>query len=400
MAKCIPALALVATAGRAQVSGQVTDPATGAPIAHATVDIPQQFDRHTTTDAAGHFTIDHIADGRWIVRVRAASGAVRLAGVTVRDGAAPPLAITLATPTPVPISSSQSGTARPSRITMHPDAPEPATVGELTVESDSSAHLACVTGTVAGLPVTLRRAPTGAFVGLYAVPLEVTHPTVPVALTYRYADATEAHRDTTLAVTLPPAPPPSAPAAKREALRVAPVFTAPPTDTTKRRVAAEGELAHLVGTASLGTAPKWTEPFIRPRPGRITSPFGRGRMFNGTMTSQHTGTDFAGAIGDPVVAANRGVVVLVADFFLAGTVVYVDHGGGLLSAYFHLSNVHVAMGDTVGRGQLIGDVGKTGRVTGPHLHWVVRYGATSVDAMSALALAPIPATPLPESCGR
>jgi murein DD-endopeptidase MepM/ murein hydrolase activator NlpD len=334
--------------------------------------------------------------------VRAAGSTARLVGVTVHDGSAASLTITLPTSiaAPVPLPASVPSAAPSPRITMQPDAPEPATVGELTVETDSNAHLACVTGTVAGLPVTLRRAPTtGAFVGLYAVPLEVTHP-VPVALTYRYADATVAHHDTILAVTLPPAPPPSAPAAKREALRVAPVFTAPPTDTTKRRIAAEGELAHLVGTQSLGTPPLWSAPFLRPRPGRITSQFGRGRMFNGTMTSQHTGTDFAGAIGDPVVAANRGVVALVADFFLAGTVVYIDHGGGLLSAYFHLSNVHVAMGDTVARGQLIGDVGKTGRVTGPHLHWVVRYGTTSVDAMSALALAPIPSTPLPESCGR
>jgi murein DD-endopeptidase MepM/ murein hydrolase activator NlpD len=77
---------------------------------------------------------------------------------------------------------------------------------------------------------------------------------------------------------------------------------------------------------------------------------------------------------------------MIGDFFLAGTVVYLDHGGGLTSAYFHLSAVTVAVGDTVARGQRIGSVGATGRVTGPHLHWVVRYGTASVDPLDALEL--------------
>jgi murein DD-endopeptidase MepM/ murein hydrolase activator NlpD len=125
---------------------------------------------------------------------------------------------------------------------------------------------------------------------------------------------------------------------------------------------------------------------LRPRDTRITSGFGSGREFNGQVQSRHTGTDFAGAVGAPVRAAARGVVALVDTFYLAGRVIYIDHGEGLVSAYFHLSKQEVAAGDTVKAGRQIGLVGATGRVTGPHLHWVVRYGAISVDPLSFLAL--------------
>ncbi len=118
----------------------------------------------------------------------------------------------------------------------------------------------------------------------------------------------------------------------------------------------------------------------------MTSGFGTARVFNGTVTGRHLGTDFSGAIGAPVYAANAGRVALVADFYLAGTVVYLDHGEGLISGYFHLHRARVAIGDLVTRGQRIGDVGQSGRVTGPHLHWVTRYGGVSVDPMSVVRL--------------
>ena len=130
----------------------------------------------------------------------------------------------------------------------------------------------------------------------------------------------------------------------------------------------------------------WRTAFVRPRPSRITSFYGVGREFNGTVTSQHLGTDFAGKVGAPVRAAGRGVVRLVANFYLAGRAVYLDHGGGLMTAYFHLSRTVVVRGDTVAPGQLIGAVGRTGRATGPHLHWIARYGAVTVDPMSLFRL--------------
>ena len=130
--------------------------------------------------------------------------------------------------------------------------------------------------------------------------------------------------------------------------------------------------------------------FVRPRPTRVTSGFGGGREFNGKVESRHTGTDFQGRVGEPVLAAAPGVVALVGSFYLGGNVVYLDHGGGLTTGYLHLSETRVAVGDTVTGGQRIGSVGASGRVTGPHLHWILRYGEISVDPLSIFDLAPPP----------
>ena len=130
----------------------------------------------------------------------------------------------------------------------------------------------------------------------------------------------------------------------------------------------------------------WTASFVRPRNSVITSEFGSGRLFNGQLTARHLGVDFRGAMGEPVKAANRGVVALVDNFFLAGNVVYIDHGGGVVTSYFHLSKTLVHVGDVVKRGQLIGLVGNTGRVTGPHLHWAARYGAKTVNPLDLVGI--------------
>ncbi len=85
-------------------------------------------------------------------------------------------------------------------------------------------------------------------------------------------------------------------------------------------------------------------------------------------------------------ASNRGIVALVGDFFYGGISVYLHHGDGLMTVYFHLSRALVAGGDTVERGQIIGRVGVTGRVTGPHLHWQAQYGAVAFDPTDLLKL--------------
>ena len=172
-----------------------------------------------------------------------------------------------------------------------------------------------------------------------------------------------------------------------ERLRVAPTFGQEPDSALATRIKRESDRAADVAVQAHETPRLWSKPFLRPRDSRITSTFGRGREFNGTVTSRHMGTDFAGATGAPVRAANRGVVRALGTFYYGGNVVYVDHGGGLTSAYLHLSKQLVAEGDTVERGQVIGRVGATGRVTGPHLHLIVRYGRVTVDPMSLFALA-------------
>ena len=170
-----------------------------------------------------------------------------------------------------------------------------------------------------------------------------------------------------------------------EVLAVPPAFVRPDS-AAAARIQSEIAKSREVSRLSQERPRLWRGPFRLPRSSRITSPFGSARVFNGEVQSRHLGTDFAGAIGAPVRAAGRGVVALVADFYLAGRAVYIDHGAGLVTAYFHLSRADVRRGQTVVAGQRIGAVGRTGRVTGPHLHWVARYGAISVDPMSLLQL--------------
>lgn len=171
----------------------------------------------------------------------------------------------------------------------------------------------------------------------------------------------------------------------KERLTVAPRY-ARLDSATQARVDSEVSEARAVGRETHGTTRLWSGRFAAPRPGKVTSVFGSAREFNGEVTSRHYGTDFAGRVGAPVRAAGRGVVALVADFYLAGHAVYLSHGGGLMTGYFHLSRVDVAPGDTVARGEVIGGVGRSGRVTGPHLHWIARYGAITVDPMGLLEL--------------
>jgi murein DD-endopeptidase MepM/ murein hydrolase activator NlpD len=171
-----------------------------------------------------------------------------------------------------------------------------------------------------------------------------------------------------------------------ERLTVAPEFGAPLDSARQARLEREQARAREVSRQAHATPRLWTDEIVLPRASRVTSGFGGGREFNGRISSRHMGLDLQGAPGDTVTAAARGVVALVDSFLLAGNIVYLNHGGGLLSGYFHLSRQLVAQGDTVEAGTPIGLVGATGRVTGPHLHWVVRYGQTSVDPRSLVDL--------------
>lgn len=171
-----------------------------------------------------------------------------------------------------------------------------------------------------------------------------------------------------------------------ERLTVAPRFGSPLNEEDRARLARDRERAAQVARDARAAPRLWSLTMVMPRPSRVTSEFGTGREFNGQISSRHMGLDLQGFTGDTVVAAADGVVALVDGFLLAGNIVYLNHGGGLVSGYFHLTEQLVEAGDTVDAGTPIGRVGATGRVTGPHLHWVVRYGTTSVDPRSLLAL--------------
>lgn len=116
------------------------------------------------------------------------------------------------------------------------------------------------------------------------------------------------------------------------------------------------------------------------------SRFGARRIFNDQPRSPHSGADFSAAAGTPVFAVADGRVALAEEHFFAGKAVFVDHGDGLISMSFHLSEIAVGAGDEVRRGQRLGAVGATGRVTGPHLHFAVRWHGARIDP--ALVLGP------------
>ncbi len=124
--------------------------------------------------------------------------------------------------------------------------------------------------------------------------------------------------------------------------------------------------------------------FISPVPGRITSPFGKQRFINGLPRSAHLALDLAGSEGTPIVVPLKGVVVLVGDFFYTGNTVILDHGHSLFSSYAHMSETKVKVGDLLEQSAVIGLVGSTGRVTGPHLHWTVYFDGNKINPESLL----------------
>ena len=121
--------------------------------------------------------------------------------------------------------------------------------------------------------------------------------------------------------------------------------------------------------------------FVIPVEGRFSSPFGLRRFFNGQARNPHSGLDIAAPEGTPIVSPASGSIVETGDFFFNGNSVFIDHGQGLITMFCHLSEILVKKGQPVERGQTIGKVGMTGRVTGPHLHWSVSLNDARVEPL-------------------
>jgi len=167
-------------------------------------------------------------------------------------------------------------------------------------------------------------------------------------------------------------------------LSVASRYSSPSAEALQR---IEREREEIRVTLAESTPHSYLDGDFRwPRRGRVTAGFGQRRVFNGELQSRHWGLDISGATGEPVRSTARGRVALTGEFYFAGGAVFVDHGLGVYTAYFHLSRIHVAPGDYVERGQLVGDVGATGRVTGAHLHWSLYVTGQSLDASSLLEI--------------
>nr|WP_257456282.1 M23 family metallopeptidase [Archangium lipolyticum] len=268
-----------------------------------------------------------------------------------------------------PLLSLQPGTARP---------------GDPVLVTVRGLHEA-PTGTLGERP--LRFYPVrGGFQAVTGLPVEQTPGQVAVKVTVPAAgSAAPVELSGTLDVVAPGWP--------SRTLKVANKFVKPPPEVQTRME--QDKAAFAAAFAQGFVPPSFGENFAWPRQGRVTAPYGDLRTFNGKKQTQHFGTDVDGAVGTPIYAANAGTVVMRRDNYASGNTVLVYHGAGLYTAYFHLSAFDVKEGQRVERGQLLGKVGNTGRVTGPHLHWGVKVDDLWVDGETLLKLdfgnAPAPA---------
>lgn len=174
-----------------------------------------------------------------------------------------------------------------------------------------------------------------------------------------------------------------------ERLDSLPRFAQPSEEFNRLRPA---ELAQINAARRISvTSAGWQQPFLWPVVGRLSGMFGSQRIYkNGEAGSYHSGTDIARPTGTTVMAPADGVVILAADhpFTLEGNLLMIDHGMGLNSAFLHLSRIDVRVGETVKRGQPIGAVGMSGRATGPHLHWSLKWRDSRIDPL--LLAGPMP----------
>jgi murein DD-endopeptidase MepM/ murein hydrolase activator NlpD len=167
-------------------------------------------------------------------------------------------------------------------------------------------------------------------------------------------------------------------------LTVAPKFVAPGPKELKR-IKAEDELKAKMFAAS-APEPLWSGDFRAPVHAAPTDSFGTRRTFNGQLASVHKGMDFRALPGTLVRAGNSGVVVLARPLYYEGNCVVIDHGLGLYTLSMHLSRIDVREGQHVTKGQRVGLSGATGRVTGPHLHWAVRWQNAYLDPAKLLQM--------------
>jgi len=281
------------------------------------------------------------------------------------------------------LAVSAAAQTMPPALTIAPSQPNAGALVRLTLDASLSSHdsIVAVEGRMAGEPLHFIASGDRSWRALGAVPIDGDDSVSARVFVKRASGAIDTVR---ASVGIPALAAPDVSTSPQ--LAVAQRFTRPLDAATQARIARENERARAVGRRAHDSPPRWTGVFHKPRSSRVTSQFGTGRAFNGAVASRHLGTDFSGAVGAPILAANRGVVALVDTFFLAGRVIYIDHGGGVVTGYFHLSEPLVKAGDTVERGQLIGRVGATGRVTGAHLHWSARYGAMPIDPLDLVGL--------------
>jgi len=169
-----------------------------------------------------------------------------------------------------------------------------------------------------------------------------------------------------------------------ESLTVQKQFVEPNEQQAQRAVAEQEKLRQIFD--QITPEKLWHGPFRVPLAGRVRGTnFGKRRILNGQPRSPHTGTDFPAPTGTLIHATQSGRVVLAEELYFSGNTVIIDHGLGIYSLYGHLSVTDVAVGDAVKAGAVIGKVGATGRVTGPHLHWGVTVNKARINPIQLVA---------------
>ncbi len=232
------------------------------------------------------------------------------------------------------------------------------------------------TGTLGGKELTFFTFNGSRWLALYGTPLDAKPGALPVAVSFSGEGGTPRQLEGTLDVLPADFP-------KRE-ITLASKYVHPSKKEQEWSAADQKAYNQALATASA----EWgfDSSFALPRPPDVTAPFGDRRLINGKQQSQHFGTDLDGQTGDPIYAANAGTVVMVRECFGSGNTVLLHHGGHLFTAYFHMSAFAATLGQRVKKGDLLGKVGKTGRVTGPHLHFGAKLDGHWVDPMSLLRL--------------
>lgn len=224
------------------------------------------------------------------------------------------------------------------------------------------------------LPVTARPGESGRFAALLPVPLDEKSRSLPLVMTVAWDDGGEE----TFTADIP--------VKKRrypvQRLTVDSKYVTPPADVQEKIKRDREEMRAAVTTVT--PLRYWSLPMKRPVPGEVTSLYGMRRVFNGKPKNPHKGVDYDAREGDPVAAMEDGVVALASDHYYGGNTVVIDHGLGVMSAYLHLSAFTTEKGRRVARGETIGFIGSTGRVTGPHLHLSLYVLGESVNAATCL----------------
>lgn len=258
------------------------------------------------------------------------------------------------------------------RVTVTARALQPGEVARLDIQSDRP--IAALSATAFDKPLPLTPTGDGRWRAILGIDLDIT--AGPHDVTFDLRDAAGHHTSQTETLTV------EAKSFPTRTLKVDPRFVQPPP-AAQRRIERDRERL-AAAFAKSAPAPLFERPFVMPLKTSVISQFGVRSVFNGELRQPHSGADLASPSGTPIHAPNAGRVVLAGDLYFTGNTVVIDHGVGLYSLLAHMSKIAVREGEAIERGALVGNVGATGRVTGPHLHWTVRLDGARVDPISLI----------------